>query len=55
MAEQPRRMASSTDEVSAEQGAGGSPRPSLLFTLRISGSTPAYSAATASMKPSGAA
>ena len=50
----PKRSASWTEPVSAGYGPGP-PSESLLLSLRISGSRPAYSRAIDSMAPSGAA
>ncbi len=55
IAVQPRRAASLTPPVTAEQGGWPLESVSLLFSLRISGIWPAYLPATASRKPSGAA
>ncbi len=54
-ATQPSRSASFTEAVTAESGSFSSCRTSWLFILRISGSSPANSAAPASRKPRGAA
>ena len=55
IAAQPRRSASSTEPVTAGIGSPPLVSDSLLFSFRISGMSPANSAAPASMKPSGAA
>ena len=55
IAAQPSRSASATLPVSAEMGSLLFASVSLLLTFRISGMSPANSAAPASMKPSGAA
>ena len=55
MAVQPRRRASSTDPVIAEQGCDILASVSLLLSLRISGIWPWNLKALASRKPRGAA
>src|SRR5712691_7791145 len=55
MATQPRRDASFTLPVTAEQGGWPLDSVSLLLSFRMSGICPAYFPATASRKPSGAA
>jgi hypothetical protein len=55
IAAQPSRNASWTEAVSADQGWSGPPSESLLLSFKISGRRPAYSRATSSSDPSGAA